>query len=162
MPAIRADASAEAGGVREAVRIPRVLWILAALAVAMRAGLAVTTHFTGEDYLITLRYAENLARGHGFVYNLGERVLGTTTPLYTLFLALLTWLGLPATVLGKGVNILADSAVCLALYCWLRLLKQEKAGICAAFLAAILPLNIQWAVSGMETGLVTLCGVLVW
>jgi len=34
-----------------------------------------------DDAYITFRYAQNLAAGLGFVYNAGERVLGTTTPL---------------------------------------------------------------------------------
>ncbi len=42
-----------------------------------------------EDALITYRYAWNLAEGNGFVFNPGERVLGTTTPLFTLVLGLL-------------------------------------------------------------------------
>jgi hypothetical protein len=46
------------------------------------------THIRLEDALITFRYAENLALGRGFVFNPGERVLGTTTPLFTLLLAL--------------------------------------------------------------------------
>jgi hypothetical protein len=37
-----------------------------------------------EDALIVLRYARNLVQGNGFVYNVGERVLGVTTPLQTL------------------------------------------------------------------------------
>ena len=48
----------------------------------------MTTGVTVDDALITFRYARNLALGDGFVYNAGERVLGTTTPLVTLFLAL--------------------------------------------------------------------------
>ena len=36
-----------------------------------------------EDQLIVLRYARNLAEGNGFVYNAGERVMGFTTPLFT-------------------------------------------------------------------------------
>ena len=40
-----------------------------------------------DDPYITYRYASNLARGAGFVYNPGERVLSTTTPLYALALA---------------------------------------------------------------------------
>jgi hypothetical protein len=40
-----------------------------------------------DDTYITFRYSLNLASGHGFVYNLGEHVLGTTTPLWTLVLA---------------------------------------------------------------------------
>jgi hypothetical protein len=42
---------------------------------------------TLEDAFITYRYATNLALGKGFVFNEGERVLGTTTPLLTLILA---------------------------------------------------------------------------
>jgi len=42
-----------------------------------------------DDPFITYRYARNLARGLGFVYNPGERILSTTTPLFTLLLALL-------------------------------------------------------------------------
>src|SRR5262245_3913264 len=40
-----------------------------------------------DDPYITYRYAADLARGAGFVYNQGERLLSTTTPLYTLILA---------------------------------------------------------------------------
>ena len=45
--------------------------------------------FAQDDAFITYRYAKNIANGQGFVYNPGEPVLGTTTPLYTLGLALL-------------------------------------------------------------------------
>jgi hypothetical protein len=40
-----------------------------------------------DDPYITYRYARNIATGQGFVYNPGERVLSTTTPLFTLLLA---------------------------------------------------------------------------
>jgi hypothetical protein len=33
-----------------------------------------------DDFYITYRYARNLARGDGFVYNTGERVFGTSDP----------------------------------------------------------------------------------
>ena len=42
-----------------------------------------------DDAPITYRYAQNLADGKGFVYNEGEYIQGTTTPLYTLALAAL-------------------------------------------------------------------------
>lgn len=47
-----------------------------------------------EDAYITYRYADNIAHGMGFVFTAGERVLGTTAPLYTLILAAAGWLGL--------------------------------------------------------------------
>lgn len=45
-----------------------------------------------DDAFITFRYAKNIAAGKGFVYNEGEWVLGTTTPLYTLVLAAAAYL----------------------------------------------------------------------
>ncbi|HVM97941.1 MAG TPA: hypothetical protein VMT89_16220, partial [Candidatus Acidoferrales bacterium] len=42
-----------------------------------------------DDALITLRYARSLAEGAGFVFNPGEHVQGTTTPLFTILLAAL-------------------------------------------------------------------------
>lgn len=45
--------------------------------------------FSTDDQFIIFRYVNNIISGHGFVYNIGERVLGSTTPLYTLLLALI-------------------------------------------------------------------------
>ena len=58
-----------------------------------------------EDALITYRYARNLAGGVGFVYNEGERILGTTTPLYTLVL------GLAGAVLGPDFIPIASNVL---------------------------------------------------
>lgn len=46
------------------------------------------SHWFYDDPFITYRYAENLMHGLGFVYNPGQRVLSTTTPLFTILLAL--------------------------------------------------------------------------
>ena len=64
-----------------------LLLIAVAAAVALRVALFAATGFQADDAFITYRYAENLAGGLGFVYNAGERVYGTTTPLLTLVLA---------------------------------------------------------------------------
>jgi hypothetical protein len=79
----------------------------------LAAALVVWTGFHGftrlslEDALITFRYARNLTDGNGFVYNVGERVLGTTTPLLTLLL------GGIGSILGAGV--IPTSAVVLGM-----------------------------------------------
>ena len=39
-----------------------------------------------DDTYITFRYALNLASGFGFVYNIGQPVLGTTSPLWAMVL----------------------------------------------------------------------------
>lgn len=64
-----------------------------------------------DDAYITFRYARNLAMGRGFVYNEGEWVLGTTTPLYTLLLAF-------GCGLARSNNVLDISKIinCLALW----------------------------------------------
>jgi len=44
--------------------------------------------FDNDDAYITYRYARNVATGKGLVYNDGERVLGTTTPLFALLVGM--------------------------------------------------------------------------
>ena len=56
-----------------------------------------------DDPFITYRYARNLINGFGFVYNPGERILSTTTPLFTLILA---FFGLGVTDLHQLANLL--------------------------------------------------------
>src|SRR5258708_17172329 len=60
--------------------------IIAFVAVLARV---IPTPRTIDDAFITFRYARNLLSGNGFVFNPGQHVLGTTTPLYTLLLAVL-------------------------------------------------------------------------
>lgn len=131
------------------------------LAVVVRLAVAAYTHSIGEDALITLRYAEHIAAGHGFVYNLGERVFGSTTPLYTLLLAFFAFLHSDALALGKAANILAEGATCVLLA---RLLARpeigkQQAGLFAALLYALTSTPISVAIGGMETGLVTCVGL---
>src|SRR5438093_3627463 len=57
---------------------------LGALAVRLHVG-----PLTIDDAFITYRYARNFAEGLGLVYNPGQAVLGTTTPLYALMMAAL-------------------------------------------------------------------------
>lgn len=43
-----------------------------------------------DDAYIFYTYARNIAAGNGYVFNLGERINGTTSPLYTLLIAVLS------------------------------------------------------------------------
>ncbi len=71
--------------------------------------------FGYDDPFITYRYAENLARGLGLVYNPGEKILSTTTPLFALGLALLqpVWPDLPHLANLLGAFSLGLGAICL-------------------------------------------------
>jgi arabinofuranosyltransferase len=68
-----------------------------------------------DDPFITYRYAANLQHGLGFVYNRGERVLSTTTPLFTFLLALLgnLWTDLPHLAKAIGAFSLAWGGIFL-------------------------------------------------
>jgi arabinofuranosyltransferase len=143
----------------KAVHASRYVWVWAAViaAVALAARLVAGPR-TVDDAYITFRYARNLAMGLGFVYNPGQHVLGTTTPLYTGLMALAWTLGLhdlPAVALA--VNALADAATAALLY-WLAL-RLEAGRIVALGLGlawAVSPMSVTFAIGGMETSAVIL------
>ncbi|MDH5507768.1 MAG: hypothetical protein OEZ02_11165 [Anaerolineae bacterium] len=64
------------------------IWLILFLVTVLMS--TVYSVYAQDDAFITYRYARNLVSGNGFVYNLGEPILGTSTPLYTLLLALLS------------------------------------------------------------------------
>jgi hypothetical protein len=115
---------------------------------------------TIDDSYITYRYVRNILAGNGFVYNPGEQVLGTTTPLYTF---LLSGLGLftggeaaPFPQLSLFVNALADGATCLLLLRLGRRLGSFMAGVGTALVWAIAPFSVTFAIGGLETSLYVL------
>jgi hypothetical protein len=131
--------------------------------VVLLAGLALATRFlpgprTIDDAYITFRYARNLAGGLGFVYNPGQPVLGTTTPLYTLCMSLAWLLGLQdLPTVALVLNALADAGTTVLLY-WLgrRLSSSRVVGLGAALAWALSPMSVTFALGGMETSLVIL------
>ena len=110
-----------------------------------------------DDAYVTLRYAANLIKGWGFVFNAGEHVLGTTSPLFALVLTAGGYIA--------GSHRLEEVAVTLGIlgslgtiYFCERILSA--AGVPQAvrwtFLAllAFLPSFVTNSVSGMETPVV--------
>jgi hypothetical protein len=112
---------------------------------------------TIDDSFITFRYARNVLAGQGFVYNPGEAVLGTTTPLYTLLMVGLGALSggtqAPFPWLALGVNALADGVTCWLLWLLGRRLGFPRAGAVAALAWAIAPFSVAFAIGGLETSL---------
>jgi uncharacterized membrane protein len=131
--------------------LPYWPYLIAGLALAARF---IPTPRTIDDAYITFRYARNLLAGLGFVFNPGERVLGTTTPLYTLLLAALAGVTRSSNYpwLALGVNALADALTCLVL---VRLAKKLtgrwEVGLAASILWAVSPMSVTFAIGGMET-----------
>src|SRR5687768_11074670 len=73
-----------------------------------------------DDTYITFRYSLNLASGHGFVYNLGDPVLGTTAPLWAIVLALCAEAGLPIEQASLVIALVCDAASAFLLFHMLR------------------------------------------
>src|SRR5205085_5147793 len=99
----------------------RVAVRVGAVALALAVWLYILWAFRGQpgdDPYVTYRYAYNLAHGNGFVFNAGERVQSTTTPLFTLILALGGLAGLDIPVFAywlSGLGLLAFGVCCVGL-----------------------------------------------
>ena len=111
-----------------------------------------------EDQLIVLRFARNMAEGNGLVYNAGERVMGFTTPLFTLLSALFAALGgewAPAWQNVFGILCMLGTAALAA-----RILIQVGAAPAAPLAVALLTFEPAAADSyvyvGMEVHLFSL------
>jgi hypothetical protein len=70
----------------------------------------VLSKYGYDDPYVTYRYASQLAHGQGFVYNPGDRVLSTTTPLFTMLLAL-------GSFIWPDIPHLANLIGCFSLAC---------------------------------------------
>ncbi len=106
-----------------------------------------------DDAYISFRYTQNFIRGHGLVFNAGERVEGYTNFLWTVLIAPFMKMGLPpapvAIMLGMLSGILTIWLTC-------RLMRDLQLAPRPWIFAAGLLLAVDgsfalWAVSGMET-----------
>jgi hypothetical protein len=104
-----------------------------------------------DDPYITYRYARNLALGHGFVCNVGERVLSTTAPFYAVLLAAGASPGADIPTLSNALGALGFWAAASSLFLLGRRNGRPWGGLVAALLCASAPLL--WLTLGFETGL---------
>ncbi|MBI5878793.1 MAG: hypothetical protein HZB53_14170 [Chloroflexi bacterium] len=120
------------------------------LALAYRLGLGP---WPVDDAFITYRYAYNLAHGNGFVYNVGERVLGTTAPLYGIVLGIASFAGADIQLTSFWINLSADIGTIVMVYSLCTWLRLQLLGLLTALLIAVSSEYSYYAVSGMETSL---------
>lgn len=131
---------------------PYLIVLIALIAILIRWNAGPRTI---DDSYITYRYARNLLSNNGFVYNPGERVLGTTTPFYTILLTLI------AIPLGGAnadfpqialiLNSFIDGFTCFILYKLGRELRSPWVGYATALAWAIAPFSVTFAIGGLET-----------
>ncbi len=110
---------------------------------------------TVDDAFITFRYAQNLVAGNGLVYNPGELVLGTTTPLYAVLIAAIGsitgGIQAPYPEIAVVISAIADALSCLIIIRLSTNLGYRRAGIAAALIWAAAPMSVTFAIGGMET-----------
>ena len=130
---------------------PRTLVLLCTLALTALVGFAFAPASYDDGY-ITYRYADNFARGQGFVFNPGESLLGTSAPGYGLFLGALTRFLQP---LGAGVDQVGSAVFLLGLALLplflARLIRQSdgKQPELTAAIFALLAIPARWNVELM-------------
>lgn len=152
------------------VRGPRILYVGCAIAaVGFGAAFAAMRYWMCDDAFISFRYADNLVRGHGLVFNAGERVEGFTNLLWTLWIAAGLRLGTSAEA-WAGASGIACHAATLGLLAWrgwaiwqasARTGQGAKIAAAwplpaAAILAAVHREGAVFATSGLETSAFTL------
>jgi hypothetical protein len=127
---------------RLSIGVLAVFWLLVAGTIAFRLqGRAV------DDVFITYRYAQNLASGHGFVFNPGERVFGVTEPAVGLLLGAVAWAtGAPIPLLGSAFTALVLLALAAALLVEGSSRGATLEGACAGTL--VLATGLHWSTQG--------------
>ena len=133
-------------------RLERYALVVAVLACALLAW--PLRAYVTDDTFIHLQYARHLAAGDGFVFNPGERVYGSTSPLWVMLLANAMAMGVDGLLASKWLGALATLA---SLLLWARLVRQTigDARLRAASLIvwACHAWMSRWSLSGMETPL---------
>ena len=110
--------------------------------------------YVTDDTFIHLQYARNLVEGHGFVFNIGERVYGSTSPLWVALLADGMALGFDGLQVAKALGFVATLAsVGLFMQLMRRTLRMPELRALATIVWSAHAWMIRWSLSGMETPL---------
>lgn len=124
---------------------------------------SLATHFENDDAYILFRYAHNISDGKGFVYNLGEWVNGTSSPLYTLLLAGVSAVFAPSSlpVTSRTFGIIAILLSAFLIYRCLPFSKEVR--LFSVGLLLFYPRTFFATINGLESPLIVLAFMLgVW
>jgi hypothetical protein len=137
-----------AAGFVLAARAPRWAVLLAAGAAL---ALGVASDGLVDDAYIQFRYAQNLAAGHGMVFNPGERIEGASGGVWIGALAIGPLIGVDAGVWGRLLSLSLTVLATLAAGAAGARIGGARAGAHAALVWASLPTNAMYAATGLET-----------
>lgn len=117
-----------------------------------------------DDSFITYTYSKNLVEHGQFVFNLGEKVLATTTPLYALLGSIFYLLGADLFYAAPIFNLVLDGVT--AWFAWLVIRQIFQTGTpiiytIFAILFFLQPYEMLSSAGGMETSLYILLTVMV-
>jgi arabinofuranosyltransferase len=129
----------------------QILWTVVGLSLVLQTFIYFISGFGLDDSWITFRYAENLVAGHGLVYNIGERVQGSTAPLEIFLVAGLFALGIPSKIGALLISLAATIVFLLCAYRLIVCLSDAKTSPFFLLPLAVAPLIAVISVSGMET-----------
>src|SRR5437773_1932735 len=132
------------------------LWIFGVSLLVLAVLVLFNLDHTVDDAFIGFRYAENLIRGQGLVYNPGERVEGYTNFLWVLLIAPFIAGSIDPEAAAKGLGFIASAATLAAVVRFAPRAGRfrEMAWVAPLFLASSPPFFI-WTTGGMETPLFT-------
>lgn len=134
-------------------RIAPIEWLLIAIQIAFVLATRLGQPAIDVDDAYThFHIAQNWSEGHGFVFNDGVRLLGTTSPVYVTALAgLHRVVGGPLPLLARNMNMVADIVIVLIAIAWfaragMPLLMRHAAGL----ILTAEPLRMHYSLAGME------------
>jgi hypothetical protein len=136
-------------------------WIIA---LAIFAGLALGIRdYVIDDTYIHLQYAKHVREGYGMVFNVGDPVPGTTSPLWSMLLGSVPTLGIDMVLLSKLLSgFFAVAALLLFYRAATGLLVRGTHVIAATIAWAANAWMVRWSPTGMETSLAALLVLLGW
>lgn len=131
---------------------------LAALVLLVALGGVIWPSWLSDDAFISFRYAQNLAAGHGLVYNGGERVEGYTNFLWTVLAAGVLRLGGDLVLWCYASGVALGLAIVLLTYRLAARLLEPPWALVAALVVGTSQSMLLYTArgSGLETGLFTL------
>lgn len=121
---------------------------LAALAVNLWYG-----PFLIDDMYIGLRYAAELAAGHGLVFNAGERVMGISAPLCVALMGLGGRLGFDLTAVGRFLSLVPLTVMVAVLQLLAVRVLRPGMALVTGLAVALFPTMPFTADSGMDTSI---------
>ena len=104
-----------------------------------------------DDAYITYKYASNIIKGEGFSFNPDEKILGTTTPLYTLVLSMFGSLTQRLDIVSLVLNFL--SILLSGIVVYLLFLRHVPAHLALASGLLFIYFPVFYRILGMETNL---------